>query len=196
MKILERYFIAGLLIVLPLSISIYLLLAIFKFLDGILGRYINGYLKSEFGFFIPGIGIIGGVILILVVGFFSYLLSKNALPAIEGWFLRFPGARLIYLPIKQIITFIFSKKEGAFKKVVLVQYPSKGIWSIGFMTNESFREAEEAAGAKLVHVLIGSTPSPWSGYFILVPKDEVKYLDISVEEGMKLILSGGITKPS
>ncbi|MCX5716209.1 MAG: DUF502 domain-containing protein, partial [Candidatus Omnitrophica bacterium] len=142
-------------------------------------------------------GIVLGILLILVIGFIvSHLLSKRALPAIEGWFLRLPWIRQIYPPIKQIIGFIFSKEKAAFKKVALVEYPSKGIWSVGFMTNEGFREAQEKTGQELVHILIGTTPSPWSGFFIMVPKNQVKFLDMSVEDGIKLIVSGGILKPS
>ena len=77
----------------------------------------------------------------------------------------------------------------------MVEFPSKGIWSIGFVTNDSFAKAQERAGQELIHVLIGTTPSPFSGYFILVPKSEVKFLDISTEEAIKLIASGGIIKP-
>jgi uncharacterized membrane protein len=122
-------------------------------------------------------------------------LSKKALPLIEKFFLRFPGIRQIYPSIKQIVGFVFSKDMAVFKKVVLVEYPSKGIWSVGFMTNEGFREAQELTGQELIHVLIGSTPSPWSGFFILVPKNAVKFLEMSAEEGIKLIVSGGILKP-
>jgi len=118
------------------------------------------------------------------------------MPFMEKLFLKLPGVRQVYPSIKQIISFIFSKDKPAFKKVVMVEYPSKGIWSMGFMTNDSFKEAEEEAGQELVHILIGTTPSPWSGFFIMVPKSQVKFLDISVEAGIKLIVSGGILKPS
>jgi uncharacterized membrane protein len=165
-------------------------------IDNIIGRIINSYLKAAFGFSIPGLGFIMAVLIILVTGFVvSHLLNKRALPLIERWFLKLPGIRQIYPSIKQIVGFIFSKDKAVFRKVVLVEYPSKGIWSVGFMTNEGFREAEELTGQELVHVLIGSTPSPWSGFFILVPKNAVKFSEMSAEEGVKLIVSGGILKP-
>lgn len=193
---LKNYFITGLLVSLPIFLTLYFLFLVFKLIDSFLGVIVNRYLRAEFGFSIPGIGIILGVLLIFIIGFVaSHLLSRRVLPAIERWFLKFPGIRQIYPPIKQIVNFIFSKDKMAFKKVVLVEYPSKGIWSVGFMTNEGFREAQEKVGQELIHVLIGSTPSPWSGFFVLVAKKDVKFLDISVEDGMKLILSGGILKP-
>ncbi len=197
MNKIKRYFITGLLTILPVFLTLYFLFIIFKLIDNIIGRIINSYLKAEFGFSIPGLGFIMAILIILLTGFIvSHLLSKRALPLIERWFLKLPGVRQVYPPIKEIIGFIFSKDKAVFKKVVLVEYPSKGIWSVGFMTNEGFREARELTGQELVHVLIGSTPSPWSGFFILVPKNAVKFLQMSAEEGIKLIVSGGILKPS
>ncbi len=196
MNKLKRYFITGLLTILPIFLTLYLFFIIFRLIDNIIGGIINSYLKAEFGFSIPGLGFIMAILIILLTGFVvSHLLSKKALPLIERWFLKLPGVRQVYPPIKQIIGFIFSKDKAVFKKVVLVEYPSKGIWSVGFMTNEGFREAQELIGQELVHVLIGSTPSPWSGFFILVPKNAVKFLEMSAEEGIKLIVSGGILKP-
>lgn len=197
MKKLERYFITGLLAILPIFLTLYILFVIFRLIDGLLGVIINSYLRERLGFYIPGLGFILVILIILVTGFaVSHLLNKKMLPVMEGWFLRFPGVRQVYPAIKQIVIFIFSKDKDAFKKVVMVEYPSKGIWSLGFMTNESFREAQEKIGEELVHVLIGSTPSPWSGFFIIVPKKDVKFLEMSVEDGIKLIVSGGILKPS
>ncbi|MDD5196747.1 MAG: DUF502 domain-containing protein [Candidatus Omnitrophica bacterium] len=197
MKRLKRYFAAGILVGLPVFLTFYLLFIIFKFLDSLFGVIINKYLEEVLGFTLPGIGLILGILLILIIGFVvSHLLSKKALPVIEGWFLKLPAIRQVYPPIKEIVGFIFSRDKPAFKKVVLVEYPCAGIWSVGFMTNDGFREAQEKLGQELVHILIGSTPSPWSGFFILVPKVKVKFLEMSVEEGMKLIISGGILKPA
>ena len=197
MKRLKRYFAAGILVGLPVFLTFYLLFIIFKFLDSLFGVIINKYLEEVLGFTLPGIGLILGILLILIIGFVvSHLLSKKALPVIEGWFLKLPAIRQVYPPIKEIVGFIFSRDKPAFKKVVLVEYPCAGIWSVGFMTNDGFREAQEKLGQELVHILIGSTPSPWSGFFILVPKVKVKFLEMSVEEGMKLIVSGGILKPA
>ena len=88
-----------------------------------------------------------------------------------------------------------SKDSPAFKKVVMVEYPSRGIWSVGFVTNDSFEEAQRITACELLHVFIATTPSPLTGFLILVPRENVKVLDISIEEGIKLIVSGGIIKP-
>ncbi len=157
MKRLERYFATGLLVVLPIFLTLYLLFIIFGLIDGLFASIINSYLKTVFSFSIPGVGLILGILLILIIGFIvPHLLSKKALSIIERWFLKLPGIRQIYPLIKAIVTFIFSKYNAVFKKVVLVEYPSKGIWSVGFMINEGFKEAQEKIGWELVRVLIGS----------------------------------------
>lgn len=193
---LKHYFVTGLLLVLPVFITFYFLLLIFKLIDGIFGGLINSYLKSNFGFYIPGIGFILGILIVFISGFLaSHFLGKKILPAIEKWVLRFPGSRQIYPSAKQIVSFLFSKDKTAFKKVVLVEYPAKGIWSVGFVTNDGFREAQEKTQEELVHIFIPSTPSPWSGFLVLIPKRDIKFLDMPIEDGMKLIISGGILKP-
>lgn len=193
---LRHYFVTGLLLILPVFITFYFLLFIFRFVDGIFGRLINSYLKDNFGFFVPGAGIIFGLLLVVVCGFLaSHFLGKKILPAIEKWILRFPGSRQIYPSAKQIVSFLFSKDKTAFKKVVLVEYPSRGIWTVAFMTNEGFGEAQEKTQEELVHIFVPSTPGPWSGFLVLIPKRDVKFLDMAVEDGIKLIVSGGILKP-
>lgn len=193
---IRRYFAAGLLLVLPIFISFYIIFLVFRFVDGIFGGLINNYLKTNFGFFVPGIGFILGGAIVLFSGILAtHFLGKKVLPAIEQWFLRLPGIRQIYPAAKQIIGFLFSKDKAAFKKVALVEYPSKGLWSVGFITNDGFEEAQAKAGEELVHVLIASTPSPWSGFLVLVPKKDIKFLDMSVEDGIRLLVSGGILKP-
>ena len=193
---LRHYFVTGLLVILPLFITVYFIFFIFKFIDGICGGFIKAYLRANFGITIPGVGIALGIIIVLLAGFFaSHFLGKRVLHVSEQWFLRLPGIRQIYPPAKQIIAFLFSKDKAAFKKVVLIEYPSKGIWSLGFVTNDAFKEAQEKTQEELVHVLIATTPSPWSGFLVLVPKRDIKFLDMPIEDGIRLIISGGILKP-
>jgi len=195
-KKIRHYFATGLLITLPVFFTLYLIFIIVRFIDGIWGRVINFYLRKYLGFGIPGLGFILAVITVLAVGFIAAnFLGKRVFHALERWFLKFPFIRQIYPAAKQIVDSFVSKDSPAFKKVVLVEYPSRGLWSIGFLTNESFKEAEEKAGTELLHIFVATTPSPLTGFLVLVPKSEVKFLDISVEEGVKLIISGGIVKP-
>lgn len=196
MSRIRRYFITGLLIILPVYVTFYFLLIIFRLIDGVWGKLINFYLRRYFGFVVPGLGFILGILTILLVGFIATrFFGKKIFIAVENWFLRLPFIKQVYPATKQIIDSFISKEKPAFKKVVLVEYPSKGIWSVGFVTNDGFRDAEEKTGQSLIHVFIATSPSPFTGFLALIPKADVKYLDISVEEGVKLIVSGGIIKP-
>lgn len=193
---LRRYFVTGLLVVLPLFLTFYFLFLIFKLIDGLFGGIINSYLKSAFGFFIPGLGFFLGIFIILFVGFIaSHFLGRKLFPYLEKCFLRIPGFRQIYPSIKQIVGFFFSSERSVFRKVVLVEYPAKGIWSVGFVTGDGFKEAKDKTQEELIHVFIPTTPGPWTGFLVLIPKREIKFLDIPIEDGIKLIVSGGILKP-
>jgi len=196
MSRIRHYFIAGLLIILPLFVTFYLLFIIFRFIDGLSGGFINSYLQKYLGFSIPGAGFIVGIFFVLLVGFFTtHFLGKRIPSFFERWLLRFPFIRQVYPPAKQIIHFFVSKEKFSFRQVVMIEYPCKGIWSVGFITNEGFKEAEEKTGQELLHVFIATTPGPFSGFLVLVPKKDVKFLDIPVEDGLKLIVSGGIINP-
>ena len=194
---IRRYFVAGLLTILPLALSVYILVVLFKIVDGILGRYLNVYLKGLLGFYIPGLGLI----LFLAIIFLSGILSIHFFGAGLHLFLgralaRFPLLRYIYPSIKKVFEFVFSDNKLGFKKVVLVQYPSKGIWSLGFIANDGYAEAEEKTGKKFFNIYVPSVPNPTTGYFFLVPKDEVIMLDIGIKEAMRLVMSGGLLNPA
>jgi uncharacterized membrane protein len=194
---IRYYFATGFLITLPVFITLYFLFIIFRFIDGIFGKVVNFYIKQYLGFAIPGVGIIISILIVFAVGFAAAnFFGKRIIRALESWFLKFPFIRNIYPAAKQIVDSFISKDSPAFKKVVLVQYPSKGIWAVGFLTNESFKEANDKTGRDLLHVFIATTPSPLTGFLILAPREDVVELDISVEEGVKLIISGGIVKPA
>jgi len=196
MSRVKRYFFTGFFIILPVFITAYVLYAIFMFIDGIWGKVINFYLRKYLGFAIPGLGFILGMLTILIVGFIATnLLGKRLFNFFEHIFRKFPMIKLIYDPAKQIVDSFTSRENPAFKKVVLVEYPSKGIWSIGFLTNDGFKEAQEKTGEELLHVFIATTPSPLTGFLILMPRRDVKILDMPIESGIKLIVSGGIVKP-
>lgn len=193
---IRHYFAAGLLVTLPVFVTVYLLFVVFRFVDGIWGKVINFYLKKNFGFSVPGLGFILGLLTIFFVGFLATnFLSRRLFQSLENRFRRFPLVKQIYPAAKQIVGSLLSREKPAFKRVVLVEYPSKGIWSIGFLTNDSFKKANTAAGADLVHVLIATTPSPFTGYLTMIPRENIRFLDITVEEGIKLVVSGGIVKP-
>lgn len=198
MKIIRKYLIAGSLIVLPVLITIFLFMWAFNLLDGVFGNHIDNYLISHYGHTFPGSGIIFAMIVIFFVGFLaSHLISRSVLSFFENFFLKFPVIKQIYPSVKQIITFIFSEKKLSFRKVVLIEYPRRGIYSLGFLTNESaklFRD--KTRKQNLVNIFIPTTPGPLTGYLVMVPQEEVISVDITVEEALKMLISGGVINPS
>ena len=193
---LKRNFIAGILVSFPLLLTVYILVILFQFVDGILGKFVNTYLSKALGFYIPGLGLILFLIIIFLVGFLTtHFLGRRLYFILDKTLRRFPLIRHIYPSIKQIIEFLFAYQRQAFKKVVLVEYPRPGIWSVGFVTNEAFGEAREKTKQDLMNVFIPSSPGPLTGFFILIPRQEVIFLDIPIEDAIKLIVSGGLLNP-
>ena len=194
---IRKYFIAGLLTILPLALSIYILLVLFRMVDGILGRYLNVYLKGLLGFYIPGLGLILFLAIIFLSGILSIHFFGASLHLLLGRALaRFPLLKYIYPSIKKVFEFVFSDSKLGFKKVVLVEYPSKGIWSMGFIANDGYAEAEQKTGKKFMNIYVPSVPNPTTGYFMFIPKDEVIMLDIGIKEAMRLVMSGGLLNPA
>ncbi|MBU2498844.1 MAG: DUF502 domain-containing protein [Proteobacteria bacterium] len=146
---------------------------------------------------IPGLGLILALILILIVGF----LARNIVGSkIVHWtdriVNRIPLARIIYVAIKQLLQGVFLPQTRAFRRVVMVEFPRQGVYSIGFLTGVSKGEVQNKTAKKVVNVFVPTTPNPTSGFFIMVPEDEVIPLSMSVEDAFKLIISGGIVSPS
>jgi uncharacterized membrane protein len=197
---IKRNIIAGILVTLPLLLTIYILVVLFQFADKILGSLINTYLNRFYGFYIPGLGLILGVILFLlaifVIGFLAtHFLGRRLYFILDKTLRHFPLIRHIYPSIKQITEFLFAYRSQEFKKAVLVEYPRPGIWSVGFITNEEFKEAEQKTKQDLLGIFIPSSPGPLTGFFVLIPRQEVIFLDIPIEEAIKLIVSGGLLNP-
>jgi uncharacterized membrane protein len=197
MQKLRHDFLTGIAIIFPIAITIYVLVIVFRMADGILGGLVNNYLSSHFGYKIPGIGIILGVIFILLTGVFANrFMGIKFFPVLERFIIKLPLLRHIYSPAKQLSNFLFTKhKDSAFNRVVLVPYPNDATYSIGFMTNDGLAEFDAKLGARICAVLISTPPSPFSGPIIFIPKEKVKPLDLSMEEAIKFIVSGGLVAP-
>lgn len=192
-----RYFLTGLLIVLPVLATVYLFVSLFSFFDNILGRYISRMTIAYFDIRIPGLGLLVFIVLIFVTGFFATnFIGRRLLHYFENLWLKFPMVKKVYPAAKQITHFLFGQKTGGeIQKVVLVEYPSKGIYSLGFVTNQSDNEMREKTGKELLNILISSVPNPWSGFIVFVPRTDVIYLNMTVEEAVKIIVSGGVLNP-
>ena len=195
MKKLKQYLLAGLVVVVPVVVTVYILVVVFQFTDGILGKYLNVYFEKSMGFYIPGIGFLLCLLALLFVGIVATdFFGKKILRQVEKWFSALPLINKIYPALKQIVKFISAQKEFGFKKVVLVEYPSKGMWTIGFLTNDNFQQINKVTGREMVAVFLPNTPGPLSGYVTFFPKEEVRLLDIPVTDALRIVISGGVFK--
>jgi uncharacterized membrane protein len=187
--ILRNYFITGVVVLIPIGFTLYLS----KILIGISSKVIPQNLNpnSYLPFAIPGLEIIISIIFITIVGGLSLsFLGKKILKLIDDLFKRIPFLRTIYSAILQM-TETFSKKDDDNKSVVLVEYPRKGVWAVGFATRENKTEMSAKVNKKLINVFVPTTPNPTSGFLLMFPMDEIIYLNMSFEEASKFIVSAG-----
>ena len=187
--ILRNYFITGVVVLIPIGFTIYLSKVLIGISSNIIPENINpnNYLPFE----IPGIEIIISIILITIVGGLSLsFLGKRILKLIDDLFKRIPFLRTIYSAILQM-TETFSKKDNDKKSVVLIEYPRKGVWAVGFATKENKSEMAQKTNQKLINVFVPTTPNPTSGFLLMFPIDEVIYLNMTFEEASKFIVSAG-----
>lgn len=192
---LKRYLWTGVAIIFPLYITVYLIIIIFQFIDGVAGRYINSFLDNQFGYTIPGLGFLVTFLAVLAVGFFSRnFLGKWFFSRFEGVLRRVPLVANIYAPAKQLSDFLFiGGKKEKFKKVVLVEFPVKDSYSLGFITNEHLKDFEVPDQEDTnVCVFVPLAPAPFSGLILIVPKTKIRELDVSVDRAIKFVVSGGV----
>lgn len=193
---LRHYFITGLAVLLPVFLTAYIIFLIFNFAEALTGKYLNDYLLRNFHFFIPGLGLLLTLTIIVCIGFLSSrFLGRKIFPFFESLLLRTPLVRQLYPTIKKIVSFFFSHDKKLFKQVVLVQYPSKGVWSVAFVTNSAMDKINNVLGKEMLNIFIPNVPGPLTGNLILAPKDEVVFLDISIEDALKIIITGGVLNP-
>ena len=190
---MKKIFTTGFLTILPLAITVYVFYLVFSFLDNLIG----GLIKAVFDYDIPGIGFAAGLLLIMLVGFIaSNIIGSRLINYSDMLLQRLPLAKGIYTSAKQIIDAFTVQGKNAFQKVVLLEYPRKGLYVIGFVTGSSKGEIQQKTHAETLNVFVPTTPNPTSGMLILAPRHEVIELDMTVEEGMKVIVSGGLFSPS
>ena len=198
MGLLKRYLVAGLLVWVPLVVTI----AAIMFLVGLFDRSVL-LLPVEYrpqallGFDIPGFGLMLSFTIILVTGMLVANFLGNRL--IHWWELllsKIPLVRSIYTAVKQIVEAVFGAGESTFQKVYLVQYPRPGLWTLAFQTSKNKGEAQYRTGIEhVVNLFIPTTPNPTSGFFIIAPANEVIELQMSVDDALKMVISGGVVVP-
>ena len=190
---LRNYFITGIIVLVPLGFTLYLTLFLVSILSKLIPEEINP--NSYLPFSIPGLEIAISIIFITLIGFISLsFIGKKILKLINDLLKKIPFLRTIYSAIGQM-TESFANKKGKKKSVVLVQYPSKGSWAVGFATKDNKGEITKKTNTKLVNVFVPTTPNPTSGFLLMFPKKEVIYLDMSFEEASKFIVSAGTSNP-
>ena len=187
--ILRNYFITGVVVLIPIGFTLYLSKILIGLSSKIIPQNINP--NNYLPYAIPGIEILISVIFITIVGGLSLsFLGKRILKLIDDLFKRIPFLRTIYSAIVQM-TESFSSKDNNKKSVVLIEYPRKGVWAVGFATKENKGEMAEKTNKKLINVFVPTTPNPTSGFLLMFPIDEVIYLNMTFEEASKFIVSAG-----
>ena len=191
---IRNYFIAGMVVLIPIGITVYLTMFMVSISSKILPKEINPnhYLPYD----IPGVEILMSIFIITLIGWISLsFLGKKLLSLFDNILKKIPILRTIYPAIGQMIE-TFTKSEKGKKNVVLVEYPRKGSWAVGFATKKNSGEISEKTNKKLINVFVPTTPNPTSGFLLMFPEDEVIYLDLTFEEASKFIVSAGTSNPT
>ena len=189
----RNYFFAGVVVLIPLGITLYFTLFLINISSKILPKELNPnhYLPYD----IPGVEIIISIFLITFIGWISLsFIGKKLLEIFNNILKRIPFLRTVYSAIVQMIE-TFTKREEGQKNVVLVEYPRKGSWAVGFATKDNAGEITNKTKKNLVNVFIPTTPNPTSGFLLMFPKEEIIYLDMTFEEASKFIVSAGTSNP-
>lgn len=195
---LRAYFFTGILVTAPVAITFYVAYKVIVFVDGA----VNRLLPPQYNFdsflpvTVPGLGLIVLIVGLIAVGMFAAgFLGKFFLHLGEWIVYKLPFVSSIYSVLKQIFETFFSGKAQAFRKVVLLEYPRKGIWILGFVSSDTKGEVKGLLRKKMLNIFIPTTPNPTSGFLIFVPEEDVIELDMTVEEGIKFVISGGLVEP-
>ncbi|HIO93311.1 MAG TPA: DUF502 domain-containing protein [Leucothrix mucor] len=194
---LRKYLITGLLVWVPLGVTILVIKLLVEMLDKTLLLLPHAWQPANlFGFDIPGLGIVLSTLFIFITGF---LITNIAGRKLVSWgerlLDRIPLVRSIYSALKQVTETVLSPDKNSFRQVVLIEYPRRGIWIIGFQTSDSPKELNQLTEEKLLTIFIPTTPNPTSGFIIMVPAKDTKMLDMDVEDALKMVISLGVVTP-
>ena len=191
---LRNYFITGVLVLIPIGVTVYLTLFFIKIFSKILPQEINP--NHYLPYSIPGLEIIISIIVITLIGWLSLsFLGKKLVKLVNDIFKRIPFLRTVYSAIGQMTQSFAQSRKSKKKSVVLVEYPRKGSWAVGFATQENTGEIASKINKDLINVFVPTTPNPTSGFLLMFPKDEIIYLDMSFEDASKFIVSAGTSNP-
>jgi len=196
---LRNYLLAGIIVTAPISITFFIVWQVVDFFDETASTLIPSRYNPEtyLPFSMPGLGFVLVLALITLVGWFTAsLLGRSMMRFGERVLHRMPVVRSIYGTLKQIFETVLANSSRSFREVVLVEYPRRGLWAIAFVTGPTRGEVGEVMGGEeLVNVFLPTTPNPTSGFLLFVPRRDLVHLAMSIEEGMKMVISGGIVTP-
>ena len=197
MTTIRKLLIAGLLVWLPLAATIIIVKLVIDLLDKTILLLPPEFRpENVLGFSIPGFGLIMAIAILLFTGIFAAnFFGRQMVSFWETILGRIPLVRSIYTSVKQVSTTLLSSDGNSFRKVVLVEYPRKGVWSIGFLTNQGLPAASRISGENLISVFVPTTPNPTSGFIVMIPEQDIFELEMTVEEGFKFIISMGVVIP-
>lgn len=193
-KNFRRYLIAGLAVILPLAITLWVLVGVFNFIDEMVASLV--FFLTGYQIVWPGIGVVATVGVVLVIGMLATnILGKKLLDFWEKVLLQIPLVKPIYTVVKQIVDTVSRKDEQVFRQVVLVEYPRRGAWVIAFLIGDAKEDFFGEMKVDLVKVFVPTVPNPTSGFLVIVPRSDLAPVSISVEDGLKFVLSAGIINP-
>lgn len=196
-KSLRSYLLAGLVVWLPILVTIGVLRFIIDLLDNTLALIPNAYQPEQLlGMHIPGLGVVLSLLLLLATGVFATnFFGQRLVSWGESLLARIPLVRSIYNAVKQVLNAVLSTNSEAFRKVLLIEYPRKGMWTIAFQTGAASTEINNKASDEMVSLFVPTTPNPTSGFLLMLPKKEVTELNMSIDEALKFIISLGVMQP-
>jgi uncharacterized membrane protein len=195
---LRGYFFAGVLITAPIGITFYMAWLFIDWVDGIVTRLLpDAYHPGNYlPFSVPGLGLLIVCVALTLIGALTAgILGRILVRTAERILARMPVIRSVYGAIKQIFETVLAQKSQAFRQVVLFEYPRRGSWAMGFITGKTEGEVQDQTTDDVVNVFLPTTPNPTSGYLLFIPRRELVVLSMSVEEGIKMVVSGGIVTP-
>lgn len=188
---LRNLFITGLVVFTPIAVTVYVVWITFNLLDGLLKPIVVALLGKA----VPGLSLLITLLLILFLGAFATAtIGRRVFDSLDKSVLRIPIVRGVYSTIKGASVAFLMPKSGGFKSVVLVEYPRKGLYALAFTTGESVGEIQRKTSGKTINVFVPTSPNPTSGFFLMVPEKDVIHLKISVEDALKFVVSGGLSK--
>ena len=194
---LRNYFFAGVLVAAPIAITLWLTWRFITFVDGVVKPWIPPDWLAQIPIGIPGLGLIVAVIVLILIGMFAAgYVGRMLHRAGDRLMSRVPIVRSVYNATKQIFEAVFAERAQAFRETVLIEYPRRDVWAVGFLTGKTVGEVQAQTNATVLNIFVPATPNATTGFLLFIPQDDVRYPDIKIDDGIKLVISSGLVPPA